>query len=253
MPSRAVLLLLFPTILLAAGPVKTARPKASAAATAAKNAAAAKDLAKLFDDQWQWELREYPERATSVGDPRYNDKLADLSFEAIDRRKAHSVETLARLKKIGREVLSEEDRLSYDVFARELETSIEGDRFPTELMPINQQYGIHTHFAILAGQTRFSTAKDYRDYLARLSAFPKQVDQTIALMDRGKQKGWILPRGAAARGTRCDPGADLSRIRRRARTGRRSPVSRRGSRKPTGKRCASRGGAGSPTTCSPPT
>ena len=181
MLSRAVLLLLFPTILLAAGPVKTARPKASAAAP--------KDLAKLFDDQWQWELREYPERATSVGDPRYNDKLTDLSFEAIDRRKAHSVETLARLKKIGRDGLSEEDRLSYDVFARELETSIEGDRFPTELMPINQQYGIHTHFAILAGQTRFATAKDYRDYLARLSAFPKQVDQTIALMERGKQGG----------------------------------------------------------------
>ena len=188
---RAILLLLFPTILLAAGPVKAARPKASAAA--AKSAASAKDLAKLFDDEWEWELREFPERATTFGDPRYNDRLTDLSFEAIERRKAHSKETLARLKKIGREGLSEDDRLSYDVFARELETSIEGDRFPTELMPINQQDGIHTRFAILSSLTRFATAKDYRDYLARLSAFPKQVDQTIALMEKGKQTGWIPP------------------------------------------------------------
>jgi uncharacterized protein (DUF885 family) len=188
---RAVLLLLFPTILLAAGPVKSARPKAAPAA--AKSAAAAKDLAKLFDDEWEWALREFPERATTLGDPRYNDRLTDVSFEAIDRRKAHSKETLARLKKIGRESLSEEDRLSYDLFARELETSIEGDRFPTELMPINQQDGIHQSFAILSSLTRFANAKDYRDYLARLSAFPKQVDQTIALLDRGKQKGWVLP------------------------------------------------------------
>jgi uncharacterized protein (DUF885 family) len=193
--SRGVLILALPILLLGASPVKT-RPKSAptaAKAAAAKAAAAAKDLAKLFDDEWQWGLREFPERATTQGDLRYNDRLTDYSVEAIERRKAHSKETLARLEKIGREGLSEEDRLSYDVFARELETSIEGDRFPTELAPINQQYGIHTGFPILASLTPFRNAKDYRDYLARLSAFPRQVDQTIALMERGKQKGWTLP------------------------------------------------------------
>jgi uncharacterized protein (DUF885 family) len=188
---RAVLFMLIPTLLLAGGPVKSPRQKASPAAT--KGAAAAKELAKLFDEEWEWGLREFPERATLFGDPRYNDRLTDVSFEAIERRKAHSRETLTRLTKIGREGLSEEDRLSYDVFARELETSIEGDRFPTELMPINQQDGVYKNFAILSTLTQFRNAKDYRDYLARLSAFPKQVDQTIALMERGKQKGWVLP------------------------------------------------------------
>ncbi|MGH9391832.1 MAG: DUF885 domain-containing protein, partial [Vicinamibacteria bacterium] len=77
-------------------------------------------------------------------------------------------------------------------YERELELSIEGDRFPTELMPINQQRGIHQDFAILSTVTRFRSAKDYRDYLARLSAFPRQVDQTIALLERGKEKGWVV-------------------------------------------------------------
>lgn len=191
MRGLSILLLFFPTILFAGGPVKSPRQKASPAAT--KGAAAAKELAKLFDAEWEWGLREFPERATLFGDPRYNDKLTDVSFEAIERRQAHSKETAARLTKIGREGLSEEDRLSYDVFARELETSIEGDRFPTELMPVNQQDGIYKNFAILSSLTQFRNAKDYRDYLARLSAFPKQVEQTIALMERGKQKGWVLP------------------------------------------------------------
>jgi uncharacterized protein (DUF885 family) len=191
MRGLSILLLFFPTFLLAGGPVKSSRQKASPAAT--KGASAAKDLTKLFDDEWEWSLREFPERATTVGDLHYNDKLTDVSLEAIERRQAHSRETVARLKKIGREGLSEEDRLSYDVFARELETSIEGDRFPTELTPVNQQDGVYKNFAILSSLTQFRNAKDYRDYLARLSAFPKQVDQTIALMERGKEKGWVLP------------------------------------------------------------
>ncbi|HEX9304999.1 MAG TPA: DUF885 domain-containing protein [Thermoanaerobaculia bacterium] len=176
--------------LLAAAPVK--RP-AKAGSAAMKSAATAKDLAKFFDEEWEWGLREFPERATTLGDPRYNDRLTDLSQEAIDRRHQHSKDALARLKKIDPEALSEDDRLSYDLFGRELERSIEGARFPTELMPINQQDGIHKDFAILSTVTQFRTVKDYRDYLARLSAFPKQVDQTIALMERGKQKGWVLP------------------------------------------------------------
>ncbi|HEY3172174.1 MAG TPA: DUF885 domain-containing protein [Thermoanaerobaculia bacterium] len=191
MSGLSTLLLLFPTVLLAAAPVKSPRPKASPAAT--RSAAAAKELTKFFDEEWEWGLKEFPERATTLGDPRYNDRLTDLSQEAIDRRHQHPKDALARLKKIDRGTLSEDDRLSYDLFERELERSIEGARFPTELMPINQLDGIHKDFAILSTLTQFRTVKDYRDYLARLSAFPKQVDQTIALMERGKQKGWVLP------------------------------------------------------------
>jgi hypothetical protein len=33
-------------------------------------------LRALFDEEWQWTLREYPEFATAVGDSRYNDKQA---------------------------------------------------------------------------------------------------------------------------------------------------------------------------------
>jgi len=189
MLSRAAFLMFFPALLLAATPAK--RP--AKAATAAKSAAAAKELAKFFNEEWEWGLREYPERATYLGDARYNDRLTDLSFEAIERRNKREQEALARLKKIEREALPEEDRLSYDLYQRRVEIAIEGQRFPTELLPINQQDGLHKDFAILSTISPFGTVKDYRDYLARLSAFPKQVDQTIALMERGKEKGWIHP------------------------------------------------------------
>jgi uncharacterized protein (DUF885 family) len=184
------LLMVVPTLLLAATPVK--RPTKVPPA-AGKSASASKDLAKFFDDEWELGLREFPERSTYLGDSRYNDRLTDLSFEAIERRKKHDADALARLTKIDRALLSEEDQLSYDVYRRRLEMAVEGDKYPTELLAISQQEGIHKDFAILSSVTQFRTTKDYRDYLARLSAFPKQIDQTIALMERGRETGWIYP------------------------------------------------------------
>ena len=37
----------------------------------------------LFEEQYESDLRNFPERATAFGDYRYNDKLADRSLDAI--------------------------------------------------------------------------------------------------------------------------------------------------------------------------
>ena len=40
----------------------------------------------LFDEQYESDLRNFPERATAFGDYRYNDKLKDYSLAAITQR-----------------------------------------------------------------------------------------------------------------------------------------------------------------------
>jgi hypothetical protein len=37
----------------------------------------------LFDEQYESDLRNFPERATAFGDYRYNDKLTDHSLAAV--------------------------------------------------------------------------------------------------------------------------------------------------------------------------
>src|SRR3989442_15680305 len=95
----STLLLLLPAAVVAA-PVKSPRLKASSAAT--KSAAVAKDLAKFFDEEWEWGLKEFPERATPPGDSRYNDRLTVLSQEAMDRHHQNPKTAMARLKRIAR-------------------------------------------------------------------------------------------------------------------------------------------------------
>jgi uncharacterized protein (DUF885 family) len=154
---------------------------------------AAKKLAALFDEDWQWGLELYPEAATLLGDNRYNDRLTDLSPEAIERAKSHEREMLDRIQKIDRSQLTGQDVISYDLFLRDKKLNVEGQRFPVEYMPIDQMNGVQLTFGQLAGSTPFRNAKDYRDYIARLAAFPRQIDQTIALMKRGIETKWLPP------------------------------------------------------------
>jgi len=153
----------------------------------------AKTLHQLFDEDWQWSLREFPEAATLLGDNHYNDRLTDYSPDAIARRKSHEREMLARIQKIDRSKLSGQDVISYGLFLRDKQLNVEGARFPFEYMPIDQMNGVQINFGQLAGSTPFRNSKDYQDYIARLSVFGKQIEQLIALMKRGIETKWLPP------------------------------------------------------------
>lgn len=152
-----------------------------------------KKLYALFEEDWQWNLKEFPEGATMFGDNRYNNLLTDASLEAYERRKAHEREMLDRIQKIDRSQLTGQDAISYDLFLLDKKLNVEGQRFPTEYMPTDQMNGIQIFFGQLAASMPFRNAKDYENYLARLAAFPKQLDQVIALMRRGIETGWVQP------------------------------------------------------------
>ena len=154
---------------------------------------AASKLRALFDEDWQWLLQQYPESATHLGDNRFNDRLTDYSTEAIERRKAHERDMLDRVQKINRSELDGQDVISYDLFLQDKKLNVEGMRFPAEYMPIDQMNGVQIAFGQLVGSTPFRNAKDYDAYLARLSAFPGQIDQLIALMRRGMETKWVPP------------------------------------------------------------
>src|SRR5205085_9650275 len=116
---------------------------------------AAKKLRALFDEDWQWGLKQFPESATLLGDNRYNNRLTDYSPEAIARYKAHDREMLDRIQKLDRTRLSGQDVISYDLFLRDKQLNVEGARFPTEFMPIDQMNGVQITFGQLATNTPF--------------------------------------------------------------------------------------------------
>src|SRR3982751_132884 len=93
-------------------------------AYAAKKAANA-PLLKLFETCWQEDLADDPIAATALGDHRYDDKLTDMSPEAITKRNQRQFTRLQALRKINREKLDKPDQLNYDLFERDIRFRID--------------------------------------------------------------------------------------------------------------------------------
>jgi uncharacterized protein (DUF885 family) len=148
-------------------------------------------LHDLFKEDWEWSLREYPESATYAGDGRYNDRLTDLSFPAIERRKLHEREMLSRIEQIDRAQLKDQDVISYDLYLLNKQLAVESQRFPMELMPLTQMNGPQIDFGQLASSTSFESVKDYENYIRRLEGFPEYLRQVTALMRKGIETGWL--------------------------------------------------------------
>jgi uncharacterized protein (DUF885 family) len=151
-------------------------------------------LRKLLAEDWSWQLRDNPENATYLGERGHDDRLADRSSAAWQKRREHNRETLRGIEAIDRAKLDASDRLNYDLFLLQAKLAVEGDAFPYELLPVNQMGGVYMLLGELAQQMPRDTVKDHENFLARMRAFPRAVDDTIALMQRGLAAGLTPPR-----------------------------------------------------------
>lgn len=145
-------------------------------------------LHRLLDFSWEYTMKEYPEFATSIGYPSQSDRWTDISLEAIARRKETDKLDLELIKSIDRAKLPENDVVSYDLYRRNAEFSVEGDQFPFELLQLNQMGGVQQNVAQVISSTAFKTTKDYEDLIARLNGVPALVDQTMVLLQKGLEQ-----------------------------------------------------------------
>ena len=161
----------------------------------------------LFDEYWQWVMREYPEYATYLGDHRYDDRVKDESPDAVARRKAFNLKFLDQLARVDDRPLSAEDRTSLGILKFRIERHIAIDAlfgsapFSSfdDWAPVTQMNGIHLDLPDLVKATRFTSVNDYENYLKRLNAVPVIVHHLIGRMEVALARGWVLPKIAIAR------------------------------------------------------
>jgi uncharacterized protein (DUF885 family) len=146
----------------------------------------------IFDDYYESELRNFPERATAFGDYRYNDKLDDYSLDGIMQHHKTDESFLARIQAIPTTGFPDQDQLSHDLLARVLQQRITDFEFKEYEMPINQQNGIHTRLADLPLSVPLDSVKHYEDYISRLHQIPRALNQTIAVLQAG-MKDKLMP------------------------------------------------------------
>ncbi len=179
---RTLIKVVFPLVLAGCAYAQDTKPVAER--LAAQNA--------LFEEQYESDLKNFPERATAFGDYRYNDKLADNSLSAIVQRNQTTREFLTRLQAISTVGFSDQDQLSHELLVRVLQQRNADFDLKEYEMPINQQNGIHTYLADLPLSVPFDSVKQYEDYTARLHQIPRVLSQTTEVLRAG-MKDNLMP------------------------------------------------------------
>jgi uncharacterized protein (DUF885 family) len=120
--------------------------------------------------------------------------LSDFSQQEIDADLAKAKEFLGRFEAIDPTGFPEQEALTRTLLARGFREQLEDARFKNWEMPVSQIYGIHIDAPRLVALLSFETVKDYEDYVARLKALPRLLDQTMVQMRKGMADGLMPPK-----------------------------------------------------------
>jgi uncharacterized protein (DUF885 family) len=157
-----------------------------------------KQLATVLNNYWEDRMKLFPLEATANGDNRYNDRMTiTIGQDFQDTLKNFYTRYLQQVQSIDSAALDGNDLISYRLFKYEMQMGLEGMKFHTELMPINQFWSPTIDMAQLgsgSGNQPFKTVKDYDNWLKRMSVFPAWTDTAISNMRRGIATKWVLPK-----------------------------------------------------------
>ena len=177
--------------------------------SAAWGAATAEDarLAALLDGFFNEGVDENPQQASSLGLDKgarapLKSQLNDYSADGKAQQAARVKDRLARLRTIDRTALSAAPQLDYDVVAFDLSRSVAAEtrfgfgsaRGNFQPYVISQQQGPYRSVPDFLDSThKITGADDAESYLARLAAFPKALDDSLARQMSDAARGVFAP------------------------------------------------------------
>jgi len=149
---------------------------------------------EMLAAEWEYELREIPEQATTIGDYRYNDRWSDISLAHVQVQKQDALQWISRFQAVDTSGFPEQEKLSQSLMLRNLKQRVEGIDFKAYEMPVDQIGGLQLQIPEFVALIPFDSTKHYEDYIARLHRVPAIIDDLIAVLEQGKKDKLMPPR-----------------------------------------------------------
>ncbi|SEW02904.1 Uncharacterized conserved protein, DUF885 familyt [Chitinophaga sp. YR573] len=140
----------------------------------------------------------FPLDATVNGEHQY-DGLMQIDISEHFRQRLDSFYTRYQqsLQGIDTASLAPNDLISYLMLLREVSVGKEGLRFPDNLMPFQQFWGMTLTLPQLGsgtGAQPFKNKDDYEKFIHRMKTFAEWTDTAIVNMRKGMATGYVLPK-----------------------------------------------------------
>ncbi|MCQ8878335.1 DUF885 domain-containing protein [Pseudoalteromonas shioyasakiensis] len=162
---------------------------------------AAEQLNTLVSNYFDEGLAFNPVGGTFLGRAEYNNQfIAPINETNITKKRDFYLSYQQQLAQIDKSSLTGQELLSYEILARDLALILQGQQFPSHLMPINQMSGAHNTFAGFgSGKSAqpFNTAQDYIAFIERADAYTAWLQSVENMMREGIKQGVVLPKPLA--------------------------------------------------------
>ncbi|MEA2786407.1 MAG: hypothetical protein QOF71_2511 [Candidatus Eremiobacteraeota bacterium] len=156
------------------------------------------ELEALLAEDWRDDRRRHPLAASLDGDRSADGRWEDQSETALAGEAAHRRRVLARLETIPRAALSDSAQLDRELYAGQLRDALRGYELGAHFFALDPREGVHT-YAYYAEQLPFAGAAEYESWLQRLDAYPRAVDDAIALLRAAIARELLWPRASIER------------------------------------------------------
>ena len=150
-------------------------------------------LAELMDVIYDYQLNEYPEFGTYLGSASQDHRWTDMSTDAIEQRKNDSILLLEALETIDVAALGANANLDYKLLYKDLSSYVEAQRYPDDLMPLNQMGGIQQDVARMISMMPARNERQYKNIIARLETADTLIEQNITILKQGLGRGITPP------------------------------------------------------------
>ncbi len=160
-------------------------------------------LNHLVERYWDESAAAEPWYSWGGAEMRYAAAPADtLTPQALADSLALERRYLDAVNGVMRQSLNADDELTYAVFRRERELTIESFTYPSELLPVNAYDSVPQRFAVMAAAAESSALVSDRDFgvwQSRALVYERWTQQAILNLREGMRRGYTLPLAVVSR------------------------------------------------------
>ncbi|MFL9583581.1 DUF885 domain-containing protein [Stenotrophomonas sp. AB1(2024)] len=191
-PLVAALLLALALPAHAALAAPPAAPTAAPASLATESPADAAFRA-IYEKEWAWRQAGGGEASEDADGPANATRMPDVGAAAQQARLVVWDDVLAQLDKLDTKALSATNQVNYAIYRDQVFNLAADVRLRGYEMPFNSDSSFWSGLSFMA-RREMKTAKDYRNYIARLNDVPRYFDQQTENMRAGLKRGFSVPR-----------------------------------------------------------